>query len=89
MRIPVPVHRIHPVGTEANESPRQLNTLFGGDGIVEWFKALPAQFQDQICKMFFSSITLCIVVKNPKINSLKRQFKIYNYKVYLKETTYP
>ena len=33
------VHKIHPMGIEANESLRRLNTL-GDDEMVEWSRAL-------------------------------------------------
>ena len=42
LRIPIRVHKIHPVGCYANESPRRRLNAFsgGGDGMDEWFKAL-------------------------------------------------
>ena len=32
---PIRIHKNHPVGSEANESTWRLNTLFGGDEMVE------------------------------------------------------
>ena len=59
---PIRIHKNHPVGSEANESTWRLNTLFGGDEMVEWFKALNflrierCYFRFGSAKMFISVI---------------------------------
>ena len=51
--IPMRVHKIHPVGSEANEIPRRLNSLFWGeDEMVELFKALNFLRSDRCCPRF-------------------------------------
>ena len=48
--IPLRVHRIHPVGSKANESLRRMYTsIFGGDEMVDWFKALNFLRSDRCC----------------------------------------
>ena len=47
------------MGSEENESPKRLNTLFGVDETVDLSEALNFLLsQVRICKMFISSITL-------------------------------
>ena len=48
--IPIQEHKIHPVGSETNGSPRRLNILFWG--VTKWSNGLS---QKRICKMFISS----------------------------------
>ena len=52
--IPICVHKkIHPVGSEENESPRRLNILFwGGVEIIQLFKALILLRSDRCCPRF-------------------------------------
>ena len=38
VRIPVRLHRIHPVGNKVNTRPRRLNNLFGG--LMKWSNGL-------------------------------------------------